>query len=60
MEWCSRKETNGTALLLSAAWKMKEMRRNTDQGRCPICFGDEDDTHITGLLEKLEKRGWNF
>ena len=22
-----------------------EMRINTDQGRCPICFGEDDVTH---------------
>jgi hypothetical protein len=27
-------------------WKLKRIRRGLEKGRCPLCWGDEDEKHI--------------
>jgi hypothetical protein len=41
VEGCARKERSGIAW----SWQLKEGRRNTDKGRCPLCLGEEDTKH---------------
>jgi hypothetical protein len=51
-EWCSRKERSEIAWLLAAVWQLKGRRRHTGKGKCSLCLGEEDVTHI--LLDCLE------
>ena len=55
IEWCSRRERSGITWLL-AGLAFERMRRNTDKGRCPSCFGEEDVKHMS--LEYLETGKW--
>jgi hypothetical protein len=46
VECWSRKERSGIAWLIAGIWQLKGVRRNTDKGRCPLCFEKEDVEHI--------------
>jgi hypothetical protein len=54
-ERSSRKES-GIIWLLAGLWKMQRVKRNIDKGKCPLCLGKEDITHI--ILDCLETRIW--
>jgi hypothetical protein len=51
-----RKERSGIAWLIAGIWQQKEVRRNADKGRCPLCFEKEDVKHI--LLECKQTKYW--
>jgi hypothetical protein len=37
------------AWLLAGVWQLKG-QEETDTGSCPLCVGEEDVKHITGVL----------
>ena len=58
VEWCSMKERSGKVWLLAAVWQLKEVPRNREKVRCPLCLGEEDAKCI--LLDCWESRNWRF
>jgi hypothetical protein len=38
--------------------KLKGIEMKTDQRRCPLCLGEEDEKHI--LLKCLENSNWRM
>jgi hypothetical protein len=58
IEWCSRKERHGTAWLLAGVWQLKWLRRNSHNGKCPLCLEEEDVKHI--LLDCSDSRNWRL
>jgi hypothetical protein len=32
--------------LKAGIWKLREIRRGFEKGRCPLCLGEEDAKHI--------------
>lgn len=55
---CSRKERSGTAWLLTGVWQLTVIGRNMDEGRCLLCFDEEDVNHI--LLICFEAKHWRM
>jgi hypothetical protein len=53
-----RKERSGIVWLLAGVWQLKGVRQNTDKGRCPLCFNEEDAKHI--LLDCRDTRNWRL
>jgi hypothetical protein len=47
-----KKNMSGIAWLIAGIWQLKGVRRNTDKGRCPLCFGKEDVKHIYWNVRK--------
>jgi len=42
------------AQFLAGVWHLIGIKRNTDEGRCLLCLGEEDiKTHAVGLLGNL-------
>jgi hypothetical protein len=42
----TRKERIGVIWLKAGIWKLKGIRRGLEKGRCPLCWGEEDEKHI--------------
>jgi hypothetical protein len=43
---CTRNERIGVIWLKAGIWKLKGIRRGLEKGRCPLCWGEEDEKHI--------------
>jgi hypothetical protein len=41
-KWCSSKERHGIAQLSADIWKMREISKKTEKGRCPLHLDKED------------------
>jgi hypothetical protein len=53
---CARNERNGLAWFETGIWKLREMGRGSEKGRCPQCWKEEDVIHI--LLKCSETKSW--
>jgi hypothetical protein len=50
----SRNDRMGIAWFRAGIWKLREVRKGLEIGRCPLCNGEEDAIHI--LLKCPETR----
>jgi hypothetical protein len=50
-----RKERIGIIWLKTGIWKLKEIRRGFERGRCPLCLGKKDAKH---KLLKCKMKKW--
>jgi hypothetical protein len=54
---CTRDERSSLAWFKTSIWKLREMRKESEKGRCSLCRGEEEGAlHI--LLKCSEKRKW--
>jgi hypothetical protein len=54
---CTRKERMGIIWLKAGIWKLRGITRGFERGRCPLCWGGEEDAkHI--LLKCSETKKW--
>jgi hypothetical protein len=53
---CTRNERSGLTWFKTGIWKLRDMRKGFEKGRCPLCSEDEDSIHI--LLKCSETRKW--
>jgi hypothetical protein len=43
---CTRKERMGIIWLKAGIWKLREIRRGFDRGRCPMCLVEDSASHM--------------
>ena len=60
IEFCSRKERNGTASLLAEVWKLRGVRRKMGTLGCSLCSGKMDVKRILLRLSETRKSGTHF
>jgi hypothetical protein len=47
---------NGLAWFKAAMWKLGQIKKGTDRGRCPLCIGKREVLRIA--LKRFETRNW--
>jgi hypothetical protein len=64
---CSRNYKRGIAWFKAGTWKLREMRKGSEIGRCHLCNGVEDTIYILSkcpetkmLREHLLSRKWQI
>jgi hypothetical protein len=52
---CTRNERSGSAWFKTGIWKLRNMRKGSEKGRCPLCR--QEDAILT-ILKFSETRKW--